>query len=103
MRHQQVAGCANDFALLANVHRLDGAGTTAAGLGPAVAGPGTSVAGTGAYFDDDQRGAVETDEIQFTQPATISPEQYLQALPLQIPGRALLPREPAFGRGGCLT
>ena len=61
MRHQQVAGCANEFALLANVHRLDGAGTSAAGAGP--------------HFDDDQRGAVETDEIQFTQPAPISLDQ----------------------------
>lgn len=89
MRHQQVASCANDFALLANVHRLDGAGTSAAGAG--------------SHFDDDQRGAVETDEIQFTQPATISLDQYLQALALQIPGRALFPGESAFGSGGRLT
>ena len=88
MRHQQVAGCANDFALLANVHRLDGAGTPTAGAGP--------------HFDNDQGGAVETDEIQFTQPATISLDQYLQALPLQIPRRALFPGETACGRRGRL-
>ena len=84
-----MAGCANDFALLANVHRFNSAGTSATGAG--------------AHFDDDQRRVVETDEIQFTQPATISLDQYLQALPLQIPGRALFPGQSAFGRGGCLT
>ena len=89
MRHQQVAGCANEFALFAKVHRLDGAGESAAG--------------TGAHFDDDQRVTVEADEIQFTQPATISLDQYIQALPLQIPGRALFPGESAFRRGGRLT
>ncbi len=89
MGHQQVAGCANEFALLATVHRLNGAGESAAG--------------TGAHFDDDQRVAVEADKIQFTQTATISLDQYLQALPLQVPGRALFPGESDFRRGGCLT
>lgn len=87
VRHQQVAGCTHEFALFANVHRL--------------AGAGESSAGAGTHFDDDQRGAVEADEIQFTEPAPISLNQYLQALPLEIPCRALFPGDPAFGpRGG---
>lgn len=89
VRHQQVAGRTHELALLANVHRL--------------AGAGESAAGAGSHLDDDQRGAVEADEIQFTQPAAISPNQHPQALPLKIPGRALLPGGPALGPRGRFT
>ena len=75
--------------MLSNVHRLVGAGESAASAG--------------ADFDDYQRGAVKADEIQFAQPATIALDQYPQAVPLQVPGRALFPGEPAFGSGGGLT
>ena len=85
MGHQQMPGCPDQFALFPEVYRLGCTPEPAAGACP--------------NFDDDQRTTVQTNQVEFTDPAPVTLLQDPQSVTLQIPGGPGFPRETGLLRG----